>query len=419
MTPVRSSDMQTTYRRPPKIASLALSVAGALGLSPSADAGFLTLATEPLGTATTSIKPNVMFILDDSGSMFREFMPDGVGAPSPWFSGYGACFDSGDTGHLPNSSLATSTVTSETSGAIGADLANLDRCKPGDPPYMSPDVNTIYYNPSIYYRPGMNYDGTEKPSQNALNTADWTKVRTDEYDVENWDQLVDANFDSNLTATEKTNAAATEVDIATGYPDRVWCTTTGEASSNPLGGNCRVNSAYLYPNFQFKHGTTNGSAPAFVSTAPYYYRAQTTQYCKPDGTDCQNGTDIDPAVHTLQQAEYCLDSELTDCAVGTAVTSKHVFSGIRWCNNSNLREDPVTSNPRTNYCQRKNIGAFIYPKHLGRVKSQTGSFPAVANEGQITVTSVASAGGTISNITIGTTSVISGSFSVPSGTTVG
>ena len=396
--------MNATYRCPPKLASIALSVAGALGFSPAAEADLLTIATEPLGTATSSIKPNVMFILDDSGSMHREYMPDYVMAPSPFVTGSAACFDSGD----------------DDSGAIFSDLGRLDQCKPGDPPYMSPDFNTIYYNPAIYYRPGVNYDGTEMPVQDALNTSDWTRVRTDAYNVENWHQRNDTDFDTNLAASEKTAANAIEVDLATGYPDRVWCKATADAAA---GGNCRQNSAYTYPNYEFPFGTTNGTTPKYVTTAPYYYRMQTAQYCRANGTDCRSGSAIDPTPvtgHVLQQPEFCLDSELTDCAVGSAVTSNHIFSGVRWCNNQNLQEDPVTNNPRVNYCQRKQIGAFIYAKHLGRTVSQgPATFPAVANEGQITVTSVNAGGGTINSITIGGVSVISGPIPVPAGTPVG
>ena len=125
--------MKTTYRRPPKLAGIALSVAGALGFSPAVESGPLTLATEPLGTATSSIKPNVMFLLDDSGSMFREYMPEYVVAPTPTLSGVGvlipgtaACFDSGDTGD------------GEASGNIAGAI---NQCRPGDPPYNSPDIH--------------------------------------------------------------------------------------------------------------------------------------------------------------------------------------------------------------------------------------------------------------------------------------
>src|SRR5688572_12894526 len=167
--------MNPIYRHPPKLAGMILSLAAALGFASAVESGTLTLATEPLGTATSSIKPNI------------------------------------------------------------------NQCRPGDPPYNSPDFNTIYYNPAIYYRPALNYDGTEMPNQDAVNTADWTKVRTDEFNVENWDQLVDANQDgfyNTFGPNEPALRAATDVDLATGYPDRVWCTATADAAT---GGNCRQN----------------------------------------------------------------------------------------------------------------------------------------------------------------------------------
>jgi type IV pilus assembly protein PilY1 len=373
--------MNTPYRCPPKLARTALSVAGALGVT-SLDAATLTIATEPLGTATTSIKPNVMFILDDSGSMSRDFMPEYVvDSHNPTVGNTAGCFDSGD----------------DDSGSI---TGRPDACTVGDPPYMSPDFNTIYYNPAIFYRPALNYNGNERTVQNAANTTSWTAVRTDDYNRDNVDQL------GNSTTT---------VNLATNYPDRVWCISTSDASG---GGNCRQNSAYLYPNYQFRRGETDGGSTKYIGTAPYYYRAQTAQYCRVDGTDCRSGNQVNPTLHKLQAPEFCLDSELTNCAVGSAVTSLHVFSGIRWCNNPELQEDPVTDNPRLRYCQRKKIGSFIYAKHLGTTVNQTGTFAAVPNEGQITVTRVAAGGGTINTITIGGTTVASG-ISIPAGTTSG
>ena len=390
--------MKTPYRRQPKLAGLALSVAGALGFSSAVQSGMLTIATEPLGTATSSIKPNVVFILDDSSSMFREYMPDYVMAPSTPVGGLGvlipgtaACFDSGDES------------TPETTGNIAG---TADQCKPGDPPYMSPDFNTIYYNPAIYYRPGINFDGSEMPSQNAANTANWTSVRTDPYNIENYGQVVDTNFDALYTAAEQTAANATNVNLAAGYPDRVWCANKADLAS---GGSCRQNSAYIYPNYQFPYGTDSSGLLKYVSTSPYYYRIQTAQYCRTDGTDCRSGSAIVPGTHTLQQVEYCTDSELTNCAVGSAVTTSHVFSGVRWCSDAGTLQN----------CQRKKIGSFIHAKHLGTTVTQGPAvFPAVANEGQITVTSVNPGGGTINSITIGGVSVISGPISVPGGTPV-
>jgi type IV pilus assembly protein PilY1 len=343
----------------------------------------------------------VMFLLDDSGSMYREFMPEYVVAPTPTapFSlgvlipGTAACFDNGDTGD--------GEAAGNIAGAINA-------CRPGDPPYNSPDFNTIYYNPAIFYRPALNYDGTQMPSQDALNTADWTKVRTDEYNVENWHQLVDANGDAFINTfgpNEQTLAAATDVDLASGYLDRVWCTAPGDAAT---GGNCRQNSAYSFPNYQFPYGTTDGTTPKYVSTAPYYYRMQTAQYCLPGGTDCRSGSAITTA-HTLQAVEFCTDSELTNCAAGSAVTASHTFSGVRWCSDAGTLQT----------CQRKKTGSFVHAKHLGTTRSDSGSFAAVPNEGQITVGSVNASGGTINSITIGGVTVFTGPLSIPSGSSTG
>nr|WP_316643582.1 PilC/PilY family type IV pilus protein [uncultured Roseateles sp.] len=49
----------------------------ALGLAAASLAGTTDIATAPLfTTATTKVKPNIMFILDDSGSMAWDYMPD-------------------------------------------------------------------------------------------------------------------------------------------------------------------------------------------------------------------------------------------------------------------------------------------------------------------------------------------------------
>src|SRR5436853_567989 len=47
-------------------------------------AASVALATAPLATSTTStVKPNVMFILDDSGSMDLKYLPDWAGDTDP------------------------------------------------------------------------------------------------------------------------------------------------------------------------------------------------------------------------------------------------------------------------------------------------------------------------------------------------
>jgi len=63
----------------PRYCRLAAASLGLLGLfaPPAARAGLTDIATAPLfTTSTTVVKPNVMFVLDDSGSMAWDFMPD-------------------------------------------------------------------------------------------------------------------------------------------------------------------------------------------------------------------------------------------------------------------------------------------------------------------------------------------------------
>ena len=63
----------------------ATALAAALALAaPLAPAQVIDVAQGPLNAAGTQVKPNIMFILDDSGSMNFEFMPDEVGLVKDW-----------------------------------------------------------------------------------------------------------------------------------------------------------------------------------------------------------------------------------------------------------------------------------------------------------------------------------------------
>ncbi len=352
------------------ILACALALAGAAALPAAAQQ--LNISTDPLGTGASSIKPNVMFILDDSGSMNSDYMPDYVNDSHNPTSTTAGCFDTGDDG--------------DGSGA-GTINGNPNACILGDPPYNSSDFNTIYYNPGLRYRPAMNADGTEMPTQDAATATNWTAVRTNPY--------------QNTTTT----------NIVTGYPDRVWCASQSDAATS---GTCRQNSGYNFPNAAFPYGEDTGGSTKYISVSPYSYRMQTRQFCSDAArTICVGGSAINPSVHLFPAPEFCKDAELTDCAAGAAVTAAHIFSGVRWCNNVNLQEDSIVTIPRVNYCQRKKIGAFIYAKHIGL--TVVGTVPARQAEGNIQVTSVNAAGGTILNITIGATTVTAGSVAVAAG----
>jgi len=355
-------------RTPRSILACALALAAAASLPAAAQN--LNISTDPLGTGVSSIKPNVMFILDDSGSMDSDYMPDYVNDGHNPPNTTAACFDNGDDGDSGGGSN------------IGG---NPNACIFGDPPFNSADFNSIYYNPDLRYRPAVNADGSEMPLQDSAGTSGWTAVRSNPYQNNNTDNIV------------------------TNFPDRVWC-----ASQSDPATACRQNSGYNYPSAAFPYGRDTSGNDKYISVSPYYYRMQTRQYCSDAArTSCVSGSAINPSVHIYPAPEFCKDSELTDCAAGAAVTAAHTFSGVRWCNNANLQEDSILTVPRVNYCQRKKMGAFIYAKHIGLTVN--GTVPDRQSEGNILVTSVDPAGGSIPSITIGATTVTAGSIPVGAG----
>ncbi|MDZ4210698.1 MAG: hypothetical protein U1C59_03150, partial [Methylotenera sp.] len=191
----------------------------------------VALATTPLANSTTTVvKPNLMFILDNSGSMSQDYTPDYMSdifnAPA---TDDKQCRDSGDDG----TSGSSGTVGAVYSGPVSGTTRVLDLCVVGDPPYMSSDMNSQYYNPKTRYKAAVNYDGTSRGDQ--INP---TSVLTDSFNIQNKTQLL---------------ATATTVNLTTSYPDRVWCTTQSPTAANLIDpAVCRKNGDYLYPNATFK-----------------------------------------------------------------------------------------------------------------------------------------------------------------------
>src|SRR5450830_1505268 len=95
-------------------------------------------------TGTGTVKPNLMLLFDNSGSMDQTYTPDYV-----------------------NDNLCRSAATLQ---------AGVTACNVGHPPFMSPDFNKQYYNPAIRYVVPIKSDGTYYPEQSSTYTTGFTSV---------------------------------------------------------------------------------------------------------------------------------------------------------------------------------------------------------------------------------------------------
>lgn len=156
-----------------------------LGLCGSIEAAATDLASAPLASSSnTAVRPNVLFVLDDSGSMDWAYQPD--------YAGGGG---SGTRDHCKVS----------------------NRCSAGETPFQTHDYNGVAYNPRITYAPAVNADGTLKTSQTSANTTGWAVVKRDGYNVQN-------------TGT---------INLTNGYPEVNYCNGTdckknGVDTDNPF-----------------------------------------------------------------------------------------------------------------------------------------------------------------------------------------
>ncbi|MDQ2823450.1 MAG: PilC/PilY family type IV pilus protein [Pseudomonadota bacterium] len=177
---------------------------------------------------TGQVKPNLMLLYDNSGSMGYTFTPDYI-----------------DDTNTCRSRLLMSSGTQS--------------CAMGHPPFNSPDFNRQYYNPKVRYLPPVKDNGIYYPSQTSGNTTAWTSVTTDAF----------GKNKSNLlgNGTDTTN-------LVNNVPDRKWCNEVKDRNNRSVAGtNCVFNSAtYSYPNDTSYMSVTFG-------TNPYYYNINVAEYC--------------------------------------------------------------------------------------------------------------------------------------------
>ncbi|WP_161603769.1 pilus assembly protein [Noviherbaspirillum massiliense] len=197
----------------------------------AAQAGATDISTEPLNTysatSSTDVKPNVFFVLDDSGSMDWDFMPD-------W-----AC--------------ASYSTTNSSCSSTGQD----PRSTPTQALFRNAAYNGIYYNPAITYKPPIAVDSSgaldtsKYPSMTGMSTAtgansttkpNWKAVKNDAYGVQSTSSsdlqsnppsfytIVAGEYctSASLRTCVTANAPTTVGGVAYNFPAKLrWCDSTG------------------------------------------------------------------------------------------------------------------------------------------------------------------------------------------------
>ena len=196
-----------------------------------------SLAAKPL-QGLDPVRPNIMFTMDDSGSMGLATLPDYLNIfadpaydPTPFID---------DPKHPFVWCLGTGGGTAS--------------CTLTSPPFASSKVNRIYYDPSIDYTPGVRWDGSGTPPNPNLpceGTAPCPDLHTYKGP---WTKVYKDGFAGYPGA----NTGGT-TDLTTGYPDELSCTiatptAADKATAKTDGSVCRYNgvtyggsSGYLYP----------------------------------------------------------------------------------------------------------------------------------------------------------------------------
>ena len=130
-----------------KLLCTSLAVWGLGLVSTPAQATTVTIDTSPLIVQPT-LPPNIVLMLDDSGSMAWDYMPD-------------ACYMYG----------VTCTGTSNGTSPSGNGTDNITAIN--NDAMINSSNNGVYYNPTITYTPPYKADGTQYPNATSLTSA-WT-----------------------------------------------------------------------------------------------------------------------------------------------------------------------------------------------------------------------------------------------------
>ena len=337
----------------------------------AAQAAPIDISNTPLASsASASVLPNLMFVLDDSGSMNADVLPDNL--------------------------TDNNTCKPRSGGA--------SNCQRGDPPYYAAQSNSSFYNPQISYLPAVRYDGTSLGAQ----TSPWTSVRVDGFGTtastinltNNFPEIryclsdgtgcrrngIDSPnpFDYRIGVPDSgtfgyPNATASSITLALGANvstagSTATATIAGHgltAASRVTVANCTATSGIV----SRLRPSSNPTGITVTGTNTFTYTPGTSGAaagrCDYSITTAartlQNSFGSNPHYYTITPKEYCSDENLTTCTAATASTGLFTIPAyVRYCKDSTLANAPAPvtgSSSGTLNCQAKYTTTYAFPRY--------------------------------------------------------
>lgn len=298
-----------------------------------AGAGVTTIDQKPLIVANPdAVKANLLFILDDSGSMDFDFTPDHINTA--------LCRSATTLATSENSGSFTSLccLNGGSSTACFVDSDPTDKAPPrGQPPFLASGFNRQYYDPSVYYKPPVKADGTYWPSQTASATTSWTVVRNDAYSVQ----------------------SKASINLVTGFPDTEWCTDAKDIYGNYTYADCLRNGNYVLPGV-VDRSTVAGTTDKRSYTVFHAVTAKDSGLIAVGAPDAPTTTTrkFGPHYYDINAAEFCSTPDLRDCKP-TAQSGYAIPAAVRWCNSDTAAR---AAEPAAYACQATRNGTFSHAR---------------------------------------------------------
>ncbi|HEY6508874.1 MAG TPA: hypothetical protein VIY56_12730, partial [Vicinamibacterales bacterium] len=229
--------MKHPSMRPSRLAA-ALMLGAAAGLwSLSAAADVTDLSQTPLASSSNlTVLPNVLFELDDSGSMTFDVLPDNVEYQQQPNNGNAV---TRRYWHKLNVCKPRQPLTTGTNANLLA-----THCDRIDPPMGAAQFNGLYYDPNYTYRPAIKADGTSYPKQTPtsadcdpftsdISCRDWYLYFTDYYDngAANGNEGP-GNQNYNNSYIKQWYGSGSTFDVQNQWPEIVYCSSSSGDVNN-------------------------------------------------------------------------------------------------------------------------------------------------------------------------------------------